>query len=916
MFALQTIPGISACSRNSGEAELKVASVARAKFCCQFLSGLSNCTPGKSLRKKVQINLPRIKTPKAASWSVHDVRAQLQTSEKAGVENTRMEKLDMLRKGMMGEHPDEAVLREVAMLDLNYLTSAAAEIRDRAKNANIVTFSPKVFIPLTRVCRDVCGYCTFSLGPRAGEPVYMTIDEVLKIARAGAAAGCSEALFTLGDKPELLYPQAKSELAAMGFATTIDFVAEAARVVLEETGLLPHINAGVMGRGDVAKLRQFSVSQGLMLESTSERLMEPGGPHYNCPDKHPAARLATIAAAGEERVPFTSGLLLGIGETREERLDSLFALRELHQKYGHIQELIIQNFRAKKKTRMANAPEPTIEELMWTVAMARLVFGSEMNIQAPPNLTPASSQTGGDGSWRALIGSGINDWGGISPVTVDWVNPEAPWPHLETLAEATSGAGKVLLPRLPVYPSFVRQSSKWLDPSVMKWVLGISNSMGYARAETWYPGVSRDETQSAALEQKRVSVGSDGTVKKPGARTRGRVSPEVTELVQRAETGEQLNETEVTKLLEAVGPDFAHIRDAADALRKRVSGEEVTYVVNRNINYTNVCSYKCQFCAFSKGRTSEERRGKPYVLSLEEISRRSAEAWERGATEVCMQGGIHPEYTGETYLEILKAVKNAAPNIHIHAFSPLEVFQGASTLGISVREFLIELKDAGLGSLPGTAAEILDDEVRRVLCPDKINTQQWLEIIETAHSVGLRTTSTIMFGHLDHPYHWARHLLRLRNLQERTGGFTEFVPLPFVHMEAPVFLKGRARKGPTLRDCLMMHSVARLVLYPSITNIQASWVKMGPGGVKTLLASGCNDMGGSLMNESITRAAGASYGEELAPTEMEKVILSVGRKPRQRTTLYGEPPAEQVQKSFIASPLVPIRWGSYTRIVS
>ncbi|KAL2628860.1 hypothetical protein R1flu_013546 [Riccia fluitans] len=909
MSSVAIFPDISARVGILNATETKLAFVTRLKTCttCQFRPSISNYNPEKTLRKKEQVNLPSFKNPKAAGRSIHDVRAQVQTSEKAEEENTQMQKLDMLRKGVMGEHPDEAILREVATLELNYLTSAAAEIRDRANNRNIVTFSPKVFIPLTRVCRDVCGYCTFALGPRPDEPVYMTLGQVLKIARAGAAAGCSEALFTLGDKPELRYPQAKSELAAMGFATTVDYVAEAARVVLEETGLLPHINAGVMGRDDVAKLRQVSVSQGLMLESSSERLMEPGGPHYNCPDKHPAARLATIAAAGEERVPFTSGLLIGIGETREERLDSLFALRELHQKYSHIQELIIQNFRAKKVTRMANAPEPAIEELMWTIAMARLVFGSEMNIQAPPNLTPESSQTEEDSSWRALIQSGINDWGGISPITIDWVNPEAPWPHIESLAEATSGAGKVLLPRLPIYPSFIRHASKWMEPSVIKWVLMSSNSLGYARAEAWSPGLALDETQSAALQRRRVSLDTDGTVKNPRATSKGTLSPEVTKIVQRAESGEQLTEVEVTRLLEAVGPDFTYIRNAADALRKRVNGEEVTYVVNRNINYTNVCSYRCQFCAFSKGKTSEERRGKPYRLSLEEIARRSAEAWERGATEVCMQGGIHPEYTGETYLEILNAVKTAAPDIHIHAFSPLEVFQGASTLGISLKEFLKELKDAGLGSLPGTAAEVLDDEVRRVLCPDKINTQQWLEVIETAHGVGLPTTSTIMFGHLDHPYHWARHLLHLRNLQKRTGGFTEFVPLPFVHMEAPVFLKGRARKGPTMRDCVMMHSVARLVLYPLVTNIQASWVKMGPGGVKALLASGCNDMGGSLMNESITRAAGASHGEELPPGEMERVILSVGRKPRQRTTLYGETPAEQVQKSFVASPLIPVR---------
>ncbi|OAE34331.1 hypothetical protein AXG93_1054s1150 [Marchantia polymorpha subsp. ruderalis] len=868
---------------------------------CKISSIGSSFMSGNQQRMKEEVRFSRLK---ASDRVVHHVQA----GTRPPAHNSQMHTLELLRQGLLGQHPEAAQLREVAALDLNCLTEAAAEVRDRRQHASIVTFSPKVFIPLTRVCRDVCGYCTFSLGPKPGQAVYLTIEEVLNIARAGAAAGCSEALFTLGDKPELVYPQAKFELAAMGYATTIDYVAEAARLVLEETGLLPHINAGVMERDDVAKLRRFSVSQGLMLESISERLMEPGGPHFNSPDKNPAARLATIEAAGEEKVPFTSGLLIGIGETREERLDSLFALRELHLKYGHIQELIIQNFRAKKGTRMANAPEPPLEELTWTVAMARLTFGSAMSIQAPPNLTP-NVHLEDESSWRALIASGINDWGGVSPVTIDWVNPEAPWPHLETLSAATSESGKSLVPRLPLYPEYIRQAATWVEPSIMKSVLRSSNSLGYARAESWSPGIAMDESTIAYSYQGSVAVENDGTMKVSRPTTGGlrTGSSEITELVQRAQIGEQLAELEITKLLEAVGPDFEYIRSAADALRSRVNGDEVSYVVNRNINYTNVCSYRCQFCAFSKGKTNEELRGKPYRLSLEEIARRSIEAWERGATEVCMQGGIHPEFTGETYLDILNTVRKAAPKIHVHAFSPLEVFQGASTLGISLEEYLKELKKAGLGSLPGTAAEVLDEEVRSVLCPDKINTRQWLEIMETAHSVGLRTTSTIMFGHLDRPYHWARHLLHVRNLQMRTGGFTEFVPLPFVHMEAPVFLKGRARKGPTMRDCIIMHSVARLVLYPHITNIQASWVKMGPGGVKTLLAAGCNDMGGSLMNESITRAAGASYGEELPPHEMERVILASGRRPRQRTTLYGEAPAEQAQRSFGAKPLVPIR---------
>ncbi|KAH8935779.1 hypothetical protein BDL97_17G047900 [Sphagnum fallax] len=762
-----------------------------------------------------------------------------------------LDTLELIRRGDLGEHPDEEALAEVAKLGLSpQLMTTAAEIRDRrVGGSNVITFSPKVFIPLTRVCRDFCGYCTFALGPKPGQPIFMSIAEVLEVAWRGVDAGCTEALFTLGDKPELLYPQAKQELAALGHQSTISYVTEVAKIVLEKTGLLPHINAGVMSREDVALLRGVSASQGLMLESISDKLLEPGGAHYRCPDKLPEVRLATIAAAGEECVPFTSGLLIGIGETREERLKGLLLLRSLQQQYGHIQELIIQNFRAKNGTPMAEAPEPSLEELQWTIAMARLVFGASMSIQAPPNLTPSLSGQAEGAEWKALIDAGINDWGGISPVTKDWVNPEAPWPHVALLAAATAEAGKLLVPRLPVYPSYIHNSSTWLDPVVLKRVLASANSLGYARAERWSPGIPVDtgfafaepitssqtscskvdpeltQAVSASItehmgQHSKTLVGIDGTISQPRHLDRGMEMSEVTQILEKIATAVEPTEAEVTRLFYAMGPDFRKVVTAADQLRSRVKGERVTYVVNRNINYTNVCGYRCQFCAFSKGKHSEDLRGKPYRLSLEEIASRAAEAWERGATEVCMQGGIHPEFTGDTYLEILRAVKNTVPDIHVHAFSPLEVFQGASTLGVSVQEFLVKLKNAGLGSLPGTAAEVLDDEVRSMLCPDKITTNEWLEIMETAHVVGLKTTSTIMFGHLDSPHHWARHLLLLRSLARKTGGFTEFVPLPFVHMQAPIYLKGRARKGPTRRECVLMHAVARLVLHPFITNIQ------------------------------------------------------------------------------------------------
>jgi FO synthase len=747
--------------------------------------------------------------------------------------------------------------------DLESLMRLAAAKRDAAHGA-VVTYSRKVFIPLTQLCRDVCHYCTFAHGPRKGEPAYLALEQVLAIARAGAAAGCKEALFTLGDKPELRYRVAREELARLGHETTLSYVVEAARAVFRETGLLPHVNPGVLIASDVAELRKVSISQGLMLESVADRLCARGGPHFGSPDKNPAVRLETLKLAGEAGVPMTTGLLIGIGETRAERVEALLKIRELHDRYGHIQEIIIQNFRPKPGTRMASTRAPGVEEHLWTVAVARLLFAPTMNIQAPPNLSP--------GVLGRLVDAGINDWGGVSPVTPDHVNPEAPWPELQALAEATEAAGKTLVERLAIYPAYVRQMERWVDPALRTPLLHRVDSDGFPRTDGWSPGiVDLPPAGDLVLVRRRSTV--------PRA--------EIADILRNVARGNTLEESAIVELFRARGADFSAVCAAADALRAAVNGKVVSYVVNRNINYTNICSYRCQFCAFAKGKVADNLRGKPYDLSLAEIQRRSIEAWARGATEVCMQGGIHPAYTGATYLDICRGVKAAVPEMHVHAFSPLEVWQGAHTLGVSLGEFLGELKAAGLGTLPGTAAEILDDEVRATLCPDKITTDQWLEVMRTAHRIGFRTTATIMFGHMEKPVHWARHLLRLRALQAETGGFTEFVPLPFVHMEAPIYLKGRARCGPTFREAVLMHAVARLVLHPLIPNIQVSWVKMGPEGVKACLEAGVNDLGGTLMDESISRAAGASHGQEMTPETMERLIRSVGRTPRQRTTLYG-----------------------------
>jgi FO synthase len=747
----------------------------------------------------------------------------------------------------------------VTLLDLRFdeLLAEARAVRDG--RGRLVTYSPKVFIPLTKLCRDVCHYCTFARPPRRGERAYMTVEEILAVARAGEAAGCREALFTLGDKPELRYRAARDELDALGFDTTIEYLAHAASAVLAETALLPHLNPGVLTRADFELLRPVSASMGLMLETSADRLSARGGPHFGSPDKLPAARLETLRFAGEARVPFTTGILIGIGETREERIE---ALEVIAQAGAHVQEVIVQNFRAKPGTRMADAPEPPLEELLWTIAAARLILPPEIALQAPPNLTE---------DFARLLDAGIDDWGGVSPVTIDHVNPEAPWPDIDLLRAATASRGLELAPRLTVYPRYL--DSEWIDSALLPKALRVADSLGLAREDAWSPG----ETGEIPFVVRRDPL--------PTGRR------------------DEIGEDEVARLFRARGEERQRVFAEADAIRREVNGDEVTYVVTRNIQYTNVCYFRCGFCAFSKGKLAANLRGAPYLVPHEEIVRRAVEAWERGATEVCLQGGIHPAFDGDYYASVVRALKNAVPDLHVHAFSALEIWQGAATLGVPLRDYLTRLRDEGLASLPGTAAEVLDDEVRAIICPDKITTAQWLEVHRTAHEVGLRSNNTIMFGHVDGPRAWARHLVAVRDLQRETGGFTEFVPLPFVHMEAPIYLKGRARPGPTFGEMLLMHAVARIALHPWIQNIQVSWVKAGPAGVTEALRAGVNDLGGTLMNESISRAAGAGWGQEMPPQRMEALIRAAGRTPRQRTTLYDVPPPTQVERSFAAEPL-------------
>jgi FO synthase len=772
--------------------------------------------------------------------------------------------LALLQQAANGARLSAAEIFELdSQADLDALMQAAAA-RRALVHGQLVSFSKKIFIPLTQLCRDVCHYCTFAHPPRTGERAYLSLDEVLAIAEAGAALGCKEALFTLGDKPELRYSQARRELAALGYESTIAYLAGAAKAVLERTGLLPHVNPGVMSGDEIAALRKVSVSQGIMLESASARLSERGGPHFGSPDKQPAARLATIRAAGEQSVPFTTGILIGIGETQAERIDSLLQLRNLQDEFGHIQEIIVQNFRPKPGTLMASVPPASLADHLRTIALARLIFAPEMNIQAPPNLSPNELER--------LVAAGINDWGGVSPLTPDHVNPEAPWPHLDELARRTRNAGKVLIERLAIYPAYARDASRWTDAALRSHVLRQIDGEGFGRIQEWCPGADVDPPKR---DMDRLAS--------PAVLHNAHLSA----IVSKAQRGTTLDERDIVDLFRARDSDYVAVCRAADELREEMNGDVVSYVVTRNINYTNICFYHCRFCAFSKGKTSDALRGRPYNLDLDEIASRVREAAARNATEVCMQGGIHPDFTGAHYIDICKAVKAAVPAMHVHAFSPLEIYQGAQTLALSLQDFLSALKEAGLGTIPGTAAEILDDEVRATLCPDKLNTAQWLEVMRTAHGLGFRSTATIMFGHMERYEHWARHLRRVRDLQMQTGGFTEFVPLPFVPMEAPIYVKGQARRGPTFREAVLMHAVARLALHPHVTNIQVSWVKMGRAGLRACLRAGVNDLGGTLMDESISRAAGASHGQEMIPAEMEAIIAAAGRIPRQRTTTYG-----------------------------
>jgi FO synthase len=782
--------------------------------------------------------------------------------------------------------------------DLDRLTAVAGRLRDIGWG-DVVTYSRKVFVPLTMLCRDHCHYCTFAKPPARLDAPFLTPEEVVAIAEAGRAAGCKEALFTLGDRPEDRYDVARAWLAERGYASTLEYVRAVAVRVVEETGLLPHLNPGVMSYEELARLKHVSASMGIMLETSSARLSERGGPHFGSPDKVPAVRLRTIEDAGRLAVPFTTGILVGIGETERERAESLFAIRELHRRYRHVQEVIVQNFRAKPATAMHDAPEPSDAEFLAAVATARMVLGPHVSVQAPPNLSDPAQRL-------RLLDAGINDWGGVSPITPDHVNPERPWPHLEALAATTASRGKTLRERLAIYPRYAAETDPWVAGKMRAPISALLGPDGLAvegmRPEpigwqdpevTWKPrtiSLTFAKADGAGLREDAADVygtfeGIENEVTRAWAAREVspvRLDAEVRSALAKAEAHRRITDEEALSLFQADGDALDALCRVADDLRTEAVGPEVTYVVNRNINFTNVCYVGCRFCAFAQREVDAES----YTLTLAEVADRAEEAWARGATEVCMQGGIHPDLPGTFYFDLVRAVKERTPGMHVHAFSPMEVMNGATRLGISFAEFLAEAKANGLDTIPGTAAEILDDDVRWTLTKGKLPADTWEEIVRAAHDLGIRSSSTIMFGHVDAPPHWVAHLRRLARIQADTGGFTEFVPLPFVHRNAPIYLAGKARAGATFEESLRMHAVARIMLDGAIANVQVSWVKLGVEACQTLLRAGANDFGGTLMEETISRMAGAEWGVEMAPERFDDAIRAIGRVPAVRTTTY------------------------------
>lgn len=781
--------------------------------------------------------------------------------------------LDRAGAGAQLDVDDAEALLAVTGTDLDRLLALAGAVRDAGGEASgrpgVITYSRKVFVPLTTLCRDRCHYCVFVDTPsqllKKHKPAYMSAEQVLAVARQGAALGCKEALLTLGDRPEDRWPEARAWLDAHGYSSTLDYVGAMARLITAETGLLAHLNPGVMSHAELLALRPTAPSMGMMLETTSRRLFEVAGQvHFGSPDKDPALRLRVVDDAGRARVPFTTGILVGIGETLRDRAESLVALRDAHERHGHVQEVIVQNFRAKPRTAMRGAPDAALLEYVAAVAVARLVLGPRMRVQVPPNLSDPDE-------FALLVRAGADDWGGVSPLTADHVNPERPWPHLADLAARTAELGFDLRERLTAHPEYIREPEVWLDPALHAPVAALAEPVSGLAAVTdsGKAPVSAAPASSPAARHLNLSQPPATAGATTGATTAG---ADVRRLAETAASDPlALDDAEWETLLRATGADLDALAATADDVRRYTVGEAVTLVVNRNLTSTG-------FRAAGRAAADE--------FDLDDVAAIAADAQDLEATEICVQGRLPDAEDPHTYLEIARTVKAAAPGIHLHAYRPQDVRDLADRGGLGLAGALAALRDAGVDTVPGTGVKVLSERVRALIAPGDLDIDAWIETITAAHGAGLRSSSVLFYGHVETATERIAHLRRLRALQTDTAGFTEFVPIP---LPAPLgglpLVPGRA----PLDEHRAMVAVSRLLLSGSIPHIQIPWTRVGRDAAAALLQSGGDDLGGTLLDGRVRPEAGVEVGLELPVADAAALAARLFRPFRLRTTDYRTP---------------------------
>ncbi|WP_409047584.1 7,8-didemethyl-8-hydroxy-5-deazariboflavin synthase CofG [Microbacterium sp. HA-8] len=746
---------------------------------------------------------------------------------------------------------DAEALLTAAGDEFDALLDAAAAVRDeglrRAGRPGVLTYSRKVFLPVTTLCRDRCHYCVFVDTPgqllRAHKPLYMSAEQVLTVARRGAALGCKEALFTLGDRPEQRWPEARTWLDAHGYASTLDYVAAMARLVRRETGLLPHLNPGVMTLDELRALRPTAPSMGMMLETTSRRLFEePGQVHFGSPDKDPDVRLRVIDDAGTARVPFTTGILVGIGETLRDRAESLIAIRDAHERHGHVQEVIVQNFRAKPRTAMQGAPDADLREYAAAIAVARLVLGPDMRIQVPPNLSDPAE-------FELLVRAGADDWGGVSPLTADHVNPERPWPHLDDLTARTADLGFVLRERLTAHPEYIRDAALWLDPEIIPATLALADPDS---------GLAAEDAPASTATRRAPRAGRGD----PASRTADLVS-------RAADDPAALDDAEWVALLEATGTALDALAETADQLRRFTAGEAVSIVDNRNVSSS---AYRAR------------PAGEPDTFDLRDLTGIVRDARDLGVSELCVQGLVDPREAPDAALEIARTIRDAGPGIHLHAFRPADIDDLARRTGMGLDDALAAMREAGVHTVPGTGVKILSERVRPLVAPDDLATPRWVEVITAAHRAGFRSTSVLFYGHVETAAERVAHLRRLMAIQTETGGFTEIVPIPLPG-HGVALVPGR----PAIDEHRAMFAVARLMLSGTIPHVQVPWPRLDDNTVQTLLRSGADDLGGTLRDGRVLPRVGVEYGREMTLERAARISGGLFRPLRVRTTDYREP---------------------------